>query len=529
MQLLPSREARLVAVLGAACIVLGALLRSSGILACGSALVLSVMVARFIAFLAVAEIRQAGFEMVWHARGTYSVVTIGEQHEVSLTIRNRSQQTITLRELKLLGSGSLAATLANDLQSVVVAPDSEISILCTLQPKRIGTFSLAGLSLRAHGVAMRGHCAYQIPLVFFSQHGVLVTPAHERRRRFDPERTASPSGKGHKRSGGDDFRELRDYVPGDARKNIAWRSSARRGKLLVREWEEPTQDNAWVLLEARAEHFGGAPGATLGDWAVARAWHRLLQLERVGARVGLLVFDGRLLASAGPEDNASAKLACLLHATRFSDADRAFDEGPELRRFALELLRAKAPIVGDELVSLLRDSGISAPFRRLYNAPLGVSPDDIAIRTYLQNYGVELAPTSFARRDDAALLAALAHAEARLSKNTKRGRNVSGSIHLVALAHAGLTSERALATFARLRRAKIRVSLDPYQVPPKRTSEPERIANGAEVDRSKKKDGEGPEQLAKLAESAQQQKLYFETKRVLRALKSSGVRVKSES
>jgi uncharacterized protein (DUF58 family) len=528
MQLLPSREARLVAVLGAICILLGALLRSSGILACGSALVLSVMVARFIAFLAVAEIRQAGFEMVWHARGAYSVVKVGEQHEVSLIIRNRSLQTVTLDELTLLGSGSLAATLADNLKSIVVKPNSEVSLLCTMQPKRVGTFSLAGLSLRAQGVAMRGHCTYQIPLVFFSQHGVLVTPADERLRRFDPERATIPSAKGRKRSGSDDFRELRYYVPGDARKNIAWRPSARRGKLLVREWEEPTQGNAWVLLEARAEHFGGTPGGTLGDWAVARAWKRLLQLERAGARVGLLVFDGRLLASAGPEENTSAKLACLLHATRFSDADRAFDEGPELRRFAMELLRTKAPIVGDELVSVLRDSGRNAPFQRLYNAPLGVSPDDVAIRTYLQNNGVELAPTGFARRDDAALLAAVAHAEARLSKNTKKGRSVAGSIHLVALAHAGLTSERTLATFARLRRMKIRVTLDPYHVPPE-PSESDRATADAQVNRLKKQEDVAQEQLAKLAESAQQQKLSFETKRVLRALRSSGVRVKSES
>src|SRR5262249_56825539 len=44
---------------------------------------------------------------------------------------------------------------------------------------------------------------------------------------------------------------LRDYRPGDSPRAVHWRSSARRGRLLVREFEEPPGDELLGVLDPR--------------------------------------------------------------------------------------------------------------------------------------------------------------------------------------------------------------------------------------------------------------------------------------
>jgi uncharacterized protein (DUF58 family) len=44
---------------------------------------------------------------------------------------------------------------------------------------------------------------------------------------------------------------IRDYVPGDPMKRIHWPSSARRGALMVKEFEQDPQAEVWLLLDAQ--------------------------------------------------------------------------------------------------------------------------------------------------------------------------------------------------------------------------------------------------------------------------------------
>ncbi|GAA4862628.1 DUF58 domain-containing protein [Luteimonas vadosa] len=78
---------------------------------------------------------------------------------------------------------------------------------------------------------------------------LLVYPAPE------PDGPPLPEGRGETararlHPAGDDVHHLRDYRRGDARRAIAWKPSARRDSLLVREYEQP--QGADVVLEWRA-------------------------------------------------------------------------------------------------------------------------------------------------------------------------------------------------------------------------------------------------------------------------------------
>ena len=51
-----------------------------------------------------------------------------------------------------------------------------------------------------------------------------------------------------RRAGGDEFHSLRDYRPGDDPRRIAWRVSARQGRLVLKEFEQENRGHVAVLL-----------------------------------------------------------------------------------------------------------------------------------------------------------------------------------------------------------------------------------------------------------------------------------------
>ncbi|WP_300681814.1 DUF58 domain-containing protein [Nocardioides sp.] len=51
------------------------------------------------------------------------------------------------------------------------------------------------------------------------------------------------------------FHALRDYVPGDDRRHIHWKTSARSGRLMVRQFEETRRSHLLVMLSTRVEDY----------------------------------------------------------------------------------------------------------------------------------------------------------------------------------------------------------------------------------------------------------------------------------
>lgn len=112
---------------------------------------------------------------------------------------------------------------------------------------------------------------------------VVVWPRRDRRVR------EALSGKSGVRAqtlaaGGDagargEFRGLREYRPGDDPRDVHWRSSARLGEPLVREYERDTAPSTWICLDLAGAgprvEVAAEIAAALADRAVARS-------ERVG-------------------------------------------------------------------------------------------------------------------------------------------------------------------------------------------------------------------------------------------------------
>lgn len=85
------------------------------------------------------------------------------------------------------------------------------------------------------------------------------------------------------------FHALRDYVPGDDRRAVHWRSTARLGRLIVRQFEETRKTHLLVVLSLNADEY-----ATEEDFetAVSAAGSLVLQAAREDRAASLFTQDG---------------------------------------------------------------------------------------------------------------------------------------------------------------------------------------------------------------------------------------------
>ena len=83
--------------------------------------------------------------------------------------------------------------------------------------------------------------------------------------------------------GGDEFFGLREFVPGDQLRHIAWRATARTGKVLVTQSASPVPDRLWVILRLDASRESREPN----ERAIALAASIATRAGRNATMVGL--------------------------------------------------------------------------------------------------------------------------------------------------------------------------------------------------------------------------------------------------
>ncbi len=91
---------------------------------------------------------------------------------------------------------------------------------------------------------------------------------------------------------------LRDYRTGDDLRRVHWRSSARRGELVVRQDERAGRRPAAVLLDIPAQEADA-------EWSISMATSMALALIRSGHHVRLLGGDGHDVARAADPGNTT--------------------------------------------------------------------------------------------------------------------------------------------------------------------------------------------------------------------------------
>jgi uncharacterized protein (DUF58 family) len=108
---------------------------------------------------------------------------------------------------------------------------------------------------------------------------------------------------------GTDFRDLREYEPGDDIRHIDWNVTARMDTPFIRQFSEDRELTAWLLLD-RSPSMGFGPiqrPKELVLCELATTFARLL--TRGGNRVGAMLFDNEIESTLPPRSSRNQVLA----------------------------------------------------------------------------------------------------------------------------------------------------------------------------------------------------------------------------
>jgi uncharacterized protein (DUF58 family) len=187
---------------------------------------------------------------------------------------------------------------------------------------------------------------------------------HRGEKRFN---TLPPPGAHRLRrpGGGSELLDLREYQPGDPPKTIAWKVSAKRDKLITKEFENDVPIRCTIFLDTsesvRIGPHGGTPLAKLADAAATVAQAATANRDLVG----LTTFDeshfqvhtpARTTAHLMRLMRSAAEAAALMPSQPLTDADR--------------LVKASLSLASDVYPELLEKSTNSRPWSMYWRSIL---------------------------------------------------------------------------------------------------------------------------------------------------------------
>ncbi|MCB9588742.1 MAG: DUF58 domain-containing protein [Polyangiaceae bacterium] len=426
MQLHPTRSAVDLTLAGMLAVGTAVVARSAPALAWSGAILVGLAIARAVTRLSVARIRAAGFEMLWRQPERVRSIARNETLELMAEVRNRDTRAARYVELRAVGSPDLEIEVEPNEGEVPAGGRLEVTVKVT--PPRVGRHGIHGLSLEVQG----SPGLFEVPLTFANPYGIEVLPrpfsTALHTARGGRSRHGAEAGRPGPLAGeGLELKELREHAPGDPFKRIAWKASARRGKLMVREYEQDERDVVWLVLDASIELWAGTPGKAPLDIAIDELAAVASRHLAKGDRVGLVIVATRILCYI-PADSGVGQLGRLMgalaHDTGTVDADRSDLDESDVGLRVLEHLRPLDP----EAASRVRPTELDRIARRVVKAlprapfqvhePLGNSKRERTLRQYLVAFGMGSPPRQEPERN--ATDRTLGQALARITREKPR-------------------------------------------------------------------------------------------------------------
>ncbi len=396
MQVHPTRTSIDLAATALVAVGAGLLLQSGPVVAWAGSLLVGLALARAVTEVSVHRIRGAGFEMLWRGEARSAKVARGDVLEIEAEVRNRDS-----RAARFVG---LRAVFAPELSIDIVPAQGEVPaggrlrVVLRVSGRRVGRFGIHGLSLEVQG----NPGLYEVPLTFANPYGVEVMPrayqafAHQARGGRSHQ-SADRGRPGPVAGDGDQLRELREHRAGDALRRVAWKATAKRGRLMVREYEREERDVVWFLLDASVELGAGSPGYTPLDRAIDEVSGYVTRHAARGDRIGLAVIAARTLTLLKPDRgvaHTSRILQALSHSASFVDADRSGLDEADVAARVLEHMRPLDPTAADRVRSSELDRIARRADRLRGRAPFDArevqtnSRRERSLRRYLLAFGL---------------------------------------------------------------------------------------------------------------------------------------------
>jgi len=296
------------ALVGGAFTLAGAVLAAWPLLALGLVLV-SVLLFLYVMFVpAGAMLRRRNLELAWWVPASESAggaLVADRPLSLQIMLRNRSPFHLTVRQMRIVASSSIKLERSDTGLRALVPARREVRLGLRATPRSSGYWFFQGVLVQ---VTDR-FGAFELQLYYPSLFSIKVFPPLGLIR--EPIPFSPRTGASHERVGtrllrqrglGSDLREIREHIPGDPFKNIAWKATARTRKLMVRELESEILVTHWLLLDISSTMRSQRPGRAKLDYGLGLCAALARVALDAGDRVGLLTFDHRIYSQVKPGD-----------------------------------------------------------------------------------------------------------------------------------------------------------------------------------------------------------------------------------
>ena len=302
--MIPRLTLRGLLVLGSASLVIlvGALHAAPPLIGLGG-LVLAALSAAYLAFYPTAVLlRRKKIELSWWVPPgdqPGGALAADRPFQLHIAFRNHGARLLRVLHTRVLASSALDAS--GDVPATVAA-GKQVEVVTTIRPRAAGYQVLHGAVLTLGDVLG----LFDVEAYFPNPVAVKVfprqVPADARPVRPSAGALHEQVGLHHVRRRGlaGELREIREHMHGDPFKFVAWKATARRGKLMVRDLENEIVATHVFVVDVGASMRGAELGRGPLDWAVDAASAMGRAALDAGDRAGLVAWDTRVYAEVRP-------------------------------------------------------------------------------------------------------------------------------------------------------------------------------------------------------------------------------------
>ncbi|MCL5103792.1 MAG: DUF58 domain-containing protein [Armatimonadetes bacterium] len=245
-------------------------------------------------------------------------LSLGAENPVTLRLRNPSYARVRCALRDEYPEGFEAK---GNVMPVNMAPRSERDILYRVTPLNRGDYDFGDIYARFCGPL--GLVIRQVK--YPSRRGVKVYPNLLDMKRYDiglrREHIVQPGQRVVRHRGrGTDFESLRDYVPDDEFRAVDWKASARRGKLVTRQYQEEKSQNVMLVLDCGRVMGPVIAGLTRLDHSINAAMMLAHVAVQRGDKVGMMAFGEDIISYSPPKAGKSQGISLLRLAYNLEEA-----------------------------------------------------------------------------------------------------------------------------------------------------------------------------------------------------------------
>jgi len=236
-------------------------------------------------------------------RGETDFVSLRRDAALRYIVENRSRVAI---HVEIFESPVDAFVFDRETITLRVAPRTFVEAVARFCPRERGLVRLSAVYVRLENLLGFLTRRYRIDL----GEEIRVFPdltAVEQYGRLARRTTLIESGlrKMRLRGAGTEFESLREYLPGDAFRQVNWKATARHGQMMVEQYEIERSQNVLLLLDAGRLMTPRIGPQRKFDYALTAALSIAQIAQAAGDNVGLTAFAAKPLLAIAPRRGAA--------------------------------------------------------------------------------------------------------------------------------------------------------------------------------------------------------------------------------